>query len=911
MKHHIHHHQVRRVHPAVHHAHSLGERFLLKPDWPLRDAGSAAHHVLSLTGLFVPLLALAAAAAALIAVWRVWGRHRIAATGAWFELRLGEHVQRAALEALTRTLASALPRPLLGPAPWVALSLSAQEDRATCGLFVSGGLSAVQVRGAVEHALGATTTEQPTSITPLDVSEGARLRVVSLGPVASRFLPLRIDHRVDPAGQLLASLRAQAPGEGGTIQLILQAPPRSARSRARSQAARLRAGRGLQPSLTLRVLGAFGWLLGELIDLFTPGSPHPMNQKATRRSADPLSLERAKAIDAKAGEPLLAATIRIGAWASGWRRAGGRLGGLLAAFGQYHDLGGLRRAWEPLRARRLERCLPPIRPRLLLSGGEAAALIALPQESALAPISFAEAPSRRVAPVAQAPSRGLLLGRSDHSGFDREVRVEPRALLQHTHVMGPTGRGKSTLLLNMTVEAIAAGMGGIVLDPTGELTGLILARVPRERERDVDLLDLGDESHPPSLNLLACPSTDGDAQAQAICGIFARLFARFWGPRTEDILRSALSTLLCGRGPDGPAPTLADVLTLLSDPGERSRYPASDPVALDVFWRQWQTLSEPARVQALAPLSNKLRALLGNRTLRNMLCQPGAPDLTERINNGRWLLVSLPQTLGEDAADLIGSVLLHRAWQAVQRLGPLAHGDRPPFLCLVDECHRFCHLPQGMASALAQARGYGLGFVLAHQHLAQLSDHGLAEAIDANCQTKLCFALQAADARRMAPHFQPRLDAYDLQHLGSYTIACRILHEARELPAATATTLPPSKPTAGDTAELIRTRAREHAKERSAVEATIRERYGRIEQPPPGRAQADEPQQDIDTGSVGYGTDDFDSESVQGAPFGAPHDAPPDGAPPVRRTPRRHGDRRPCANPDNEQFTPIHGGRRQ
>ena len=81
----------------------------------------------------------------------------------------------------------------------------------------------------------------------------------------------------------------------------------------------------------------------------------------------------------------------------------------------------------------------------------------------------------------------------------------------------------------MTVEAIRAGMGGIVLDPTGELTGLILARVPRERQQDVDLLDLGDEGHPPALNLLACPPGEGDAHAQAICGIFARLFAQVLG----------------------------------------------------------------------------------------------------------------------------------------------------------------------------------------------------------------------------------------------------------------------------------------------------------------------------------------------------------------------------------------------
>jgi TraM recognition site of TraD and TraG len=880
---------------AGHHAEVAGD------PWYVRAIEGFSHAVLSVFGFLLGHVWLPAGLFAVVVlvvlVGRVWGRHRLASAGSWWEIRLGEQVSRPALETFMQTLSGGLPRRLFGAAPWVALSVSGWEDRAVCGLFISGGLSPAVIRAAVEQALGGVTVEATDGVLP-DAGSGACWRVASLAPVGSRFLPLRVDHRVDPAGQVLASLRAQEAGEGGVVQLVLQAPVRSASRKARRQAARLRSGRGLQPSLSLQVLDGVSSILGGVLDVLTPGSLHPVGRPVSAQVADPFSLERARAIEAKAGMPLLAATVRVGASAKGRRRARGRLGGLLAAFGQYRELGGLCRRWELFCAQRLALCMPPVKPRLLLGTGEAAALIAVPEQSALAPVSFTEAPSRRVAPVAQAPSRGLLLGRSDHSGFDREIRVEPRALLQHTHVLGPTGRGKSTLLLNMTVEAIRAGMGGIVLDPTGELTGLILARIPSDREGDVDLLDLGDQRHPPALNLLACPPSESDAQAQAICGIFARLFSRFWGPRTEDILRSALTTLLCGRDPDGPAPTLADVLTLLSDPGERSRYPASDPVALDVFWRQWQTLSEPARVQALAPLSNKLRALLGNRMLRNMLCQPAAPDMRERINNGRWLLVSLPQTLGEDAADLIGSVLLHRAWQAVQRLGPLAHSDRPPFLCLIDECHRFCHLPQGMASALAQARGYGLGFVLAHQHLAQVSDHGLAEAIDANCQTKICFALAAADARRMAPHFQPRLDAYDLQHLGSYTIACRVLHDARELPAATATTLPPPKPTPGDTVGLICQRARSRAIERRAVEAAIRSRYGRIEQPPAGRAQAD----DLDREMLGL-------ESAGGAPFGAPYDAPPDGAPPPPTIPHHEGDPGSDANPDYEQFPPIPGRR--
>lgn len=39
----------------------------------------------------------------------------------------------------------------------------------------------------------------------------------------------------------------------------------------------------------------------------------------------------------------------------------------------------------------------------------------------------------------------------------------------------------------------------------------------------------------PALNPLACRPGDGDGQEQTICGIFVRLLARFWGPRTEDI----------------------------------------------------------------------------------------------------------------------------------------------------------------------------------------------------------------------------------------------------------------------------------------------------------------------------------------------------------------------------------------
>src|SRR5438105_5524371 len=432
----------------------------------------------------------------------------------------------------------------------------------------------------------------------------------------------------------------------------------------------------------------------------------------------------------------------------------------------------------------------------------------------------------------------MLLGRPDREGFATELRIAPEAFLQHAHVLGPTGRGKSTLLLNLALEWIEAGLGLALLEPKGDLVHALLQRIPSSRIDDVVLVDLGDQSYPPAFNLLACRPEEADLQVEALTGIFRRLFTRFWGPRSEDILRAALATLLTGGRGGGSAPTLAHVLELLTDPSERGRYVVRDPVALAQFWRQWNEFSTGQREQALAPLSNKLRAFLSQRQLRNVLCQPEAPDFEGVIAEGRILLCSLPKgVLGVDASSLIGSVITYRLWQAAQRLGPAR--DRPPFLCLVDEFHQFCHLPQGLAEALAEARGYGLGFVLAHQHLGQLVDRELSDAVEANCQTKICFRLSAGDGKRMARTFAPRLDEYDLEHLGSFQIACLVAHGGRQLPAATAKTLPLPEPASGNPESTIRLRTRALARTRSEVEALLAERYGREDEPPPGRAEAD------------------------------------------------------------------------
>ncbi|MCC9738484.1 type IV secretory system conjugative DNA transfer family protein [Streptomyces sp. MNU89] len=71
---------------------------------------------------------------------------------------------------------------------------------------------------------------------------------------------------------------------------------------------------------------------------------------------------------------------------------------------------------------------------------------------------------------------------------------------------------------------------------------------------------------------------------------------------------------------------------------------------------------------------------------------------------------------------------------------------------------------------LAEARGYRLSMLLAHQHLAQLP-RDLREGISANARNKIFFNASPEDANALERHTLPTLAAHDLAHLGPFQAA--------------------------------------------------------------------------------------------------------------------------------------------
>ncbi|MGH3126208.1 MAG: type IV secretory system conjugative DNA transfer family protein, partial [Streptosporangiaceae bacterium] len=337
----------------------------------------------------------------------------------------------------------------------------------------------------------------------------------------------------------------------------------------------------------------------------------------------------------------------------------------------------------------------------------------------------------------------------------------------HLRIIGATGAGKSTLLTGQVLADAAAGRGAVLIDPKGDAIQDILARLPEDAAGRVVLFDPG-ERNPPCLNVLQGDSSgaDTDVITDNLTGIFRRIYAAFWGPRTDDLCRSICLTLL-GSVPAGSGEvTLADIPALLTDDARRRRVTATvrDPV-LRGFWSWWEELSPASKAQVAGPLMNKLRAFLLRKFARQAIAAgPSTFDMADVLDNGGLLLARLPKgTLGEETAQLIGSCLVARTWQAAARRARLPQHARPDAALYIDECQNFLNLPYPLQDMLAEARAYRLSVVMAHQNLAQLPPD-LREGISANARSQIIFSVSPEDARQLERHTLPQLTAHDLSH---------------------------------------------------------------------------------------------------------------------------------------------------
>lgn len=358
----------------------------------------------------------------------------------------------------------------------------------------------------------------------------------------------------------------------------------------------------------------------------------------------------------------------------------------------------------------------------------------------------------------------------------------------HMYIIGKTGTGKSTLLETLMMDDMRKGQGFAVLDPHGDLVKKIRAQIPSELADRVIDFDISDPQTPYGFNPLGHMHEDKrPLAASGLVQVFKHLWIDSWGPRLEYILRNCLVSLL-----DFPNARFTDIPKLLSDRGFRGqviKFIRNEETR--EFWiNEYEKYPDRFRLESISPIQNKVGAFLSNSLLRRIITDPKKPlNLRRSMDEGKIILVNLAKgSIGEDTANLLGSLLISRFDLAALSRADTPETGRREFILYMDEFHNFT--TQSLVFMLSELRKYRLSLVLAHQYLSQL-ERRIRDAILGNVGTIILFRIGAADAEELAPEFYPTFKATDLTDLPNYSIYLKLMIDGKISPPFSAVTLPP------------------------------------------------------------------------------------------------------------------------
>lgn len=345
----------------------------------------------------------------------------------------------------------------------------------------------------------------------------------------------------------------------------------------------------------------------------------------------------------------------------------------------------------------------------------------------------------------QASNTGIYIGENNHNREIFPVYLDTETRLSHTHILGVTGVGKSTLIAQMFLKDIEQGFGCAIFDPHGDICDDILRRIPENRKEDVIIIDPSDSDFPIGFNLLEAHT---DAEKIVLSSDLVSAFKRHataWGDNMTAVLQNAVNTVLESKR----GGTLIELKRFLIEERFRNEYLTSvnDP-SLHYYWQN----EYPMVRKGIAPLLTRIDTFLRPKLVRYMLAQKRGVDIADCLNNNKIVLLKLSQGLiGEQNSYLLGSLFLAKFNQAALSRQSKNKEERTPYMLYLDEFQNF--ITPSIERILSGARKYGLGLIIAHQELGQIQDSSLLNSVLSNPKTRICFRLGDNDAKRLESGF--------------------------------------------------------------------------------------------------------------------------------------------------------------
>ncbi len=545
-------------------------------------------------------------------------------------------------------------------------------------------------------------------------------------------------------------------------------------------------------------------LVRELLDLIDPSySPYDEMMRrqyyALQRHLLPVENEEVKQAEAKLMHRLYAVAVRIVA------EERGKVERVCEALHQFHynnivcrvrRLDGkileriLRREVEHLGLLFRDKRLPVLTPK------ELAAIVNVPRPVPSLPVRLGIAvlePPPELVKIGRLPDelsfedlrrlvggrRVVPLGLFEDTAYGLPVPEFSRA---HKAIFGTTGAGKSSYARYLMLSLLAAegcGRTSIVyIDPNGDDALKLIKSLPEEcveRLVYIDPRTVEYYGRVVKINFLEYRTPgERDKLQESFLGAVAAYFQRFWGPRTEHLMRMAVKLVLSA--PPGSY-SLVDVYRVFVDEETRAKfleYVEDDEVA--EFWEEQYPALLRKAPDAVQSVLNKLGKFILDPLIRPFVeAKRSTIDLGEALDNGYIIVVNMGALKGTESLNFFGSLILSRIFAAAYARGERGEEERPTAFVFVDELHNFVSpaLARLIAQMMAETRKFRVFLVAMTQYPRQLPER-LRAALYELAKHVFTFQVGLVSAKELRKLYEPYATDHDLINLPDYTFLARI-----------------------------------------------------------------------------------------------------------------------------------------
>jgi hypothetical protein len=318
---------------------------------------------------------------------------------------------------------------------------------------------------------------------------------------------------------------------------------------------------------------------------------------------------------------------------------------------------------------------------------------------------------------------------------------------QHQWIVAPTGSGKTQLLkaqIAADLPRVARGEASIVvMDSQGTKPGTLVGDLIRLKlfapggplEGRLVFLD-PDPAHPLALNLFdfGIDKTEAMSERERRAYLTSAIdLAEFiidglvgaeQTPMMKGISRYIIQALMVI--PDATIETFRDLMAKGGYDKYRPYIAQLDDYTRDFFETRF---GSPQYDATKAGVFWRIDTMMADPTFREMFLNPrNRLDLAQELDAGKVIVVNTDrELLKPDGTEAFGRFILAKLLHATQQRS----GDANPLPTYVylDECQDYIHSEEKIADLIDKARKQRVGFVFAHQRLANIKSANVADAL--------------------------------------------------------------------------------------------------------------------------------------------------------------------------------------